>query len=49
VFPRPRTLWRRGSWALIFEPADFWVGGYYDRERRRLYVTVIPMLPVRYG
>jgi hypothetical protein len=44
----PRTLWQRGRCALIFEPCDFWIGGYYDRRKRQLYVTLLPMLPVRY-
>ncbi len=44
-----RTLWERGRWALIFEPCDCWVGGYYNRETRRVYLILIPMLPVRYS
>lgn len=46
---RVRTLWQRGRWALIFEPCDCWVGGYYNRETRRVYLILIPMLPVRYS
>jgi len=43
----PKTLWERGCLALIFEPCDCWIGGYYDRKKRALYV-IFPMLPVRY-
>ena len=49
MFPEPVKLAQRGRWALIFEPCDFWVGGYYDREDRRVYLILIPMLPVRYS
>ena len=47
-FPRPVKLWERGRWALIFEPCDFWVGGYYDREDRQLYLIAVPTLVVRF-
>ena len=43
------TLWERGRWALIFEPCDFWVGVFYSRETRRVYMILIPTLPVRYS
>lgn len=45
----PVTLWERGRWALIFEPCDFWMGIFYSRESRRVYVIIIPTLPVRYS
>lgn len=48
VFPKPKTLWQRARWALIFEPVDFWIGVYYDREKRRVYLIVVPMFPLRY-
>jgi hypothetical protein len=48
-FPRPVKLWERGRWALIFEPCDFWVGGYYDREDRQLYLIAVPMLVLRFA
>lgn len=48
VFPKPRKLWQRGRWALIFEPVDFWVGGFYDREKRQVYLIAVPTLPLRY-
>ena len=44
----PKTLWERGRLALIFEPCDAWLGGYYDRRKRVVYVIFIPMLPLRY-
>jgi hypothetical protein len=43
----PRTLWERGRLALIFEPCDFWIGGFWDRRRRTLYLIAVPMLPLR--
>lgn len=46
----PRTLWERGRWALIFESCDFWLGGFYDRKKRMVYVIFpIPMLVLRYS
>lgn len=40
--------------SLLFEPRDVWVGLFVDKPTssgrfkfRRLYVTVLPMLPVR--
>jgi len=48
-FPKPVKLWQRGRWALIFEPCDGWVGMYYDREDRELYVILVPTLPLRYS
>jgi hypothetical protein len=48
LLPKPKTLWERGRWALIFEPCDFWIGGFYDRKKRALYLIAVPMLPLRY-
>lgn len=48
VFHKPVTLWKRGRWALIFEPVDCWIGGYHDRDKRRVYLVVVPMFPLRY-
>jgi hypothetical protein len=51
-----KVLWQAGRlpvqpWeprvALIFEPRDCWLGFYPDPRKRVLYITVIPMLPVR--
>jgi hypothetical protein len=28
---------------------DFWVGFYYDRNNRRLYICPLPMLVIRIG
>jgi hypothetical protein len=42
-----RTLREHRRWALIFEPCDFWVGVFYDRRKRWVYVGV-PTLVLRY-
>jgi len=47
-FPWPVTLWERGSWAFIFDPCDFWVGGYYSRDKRTAYLIIVPMFPLRW-
>lgn len=33
--------WRIG---FIFAVYDFWVGAYYDRKNRRLYILPLPMI-----
>jgi hypothetical protein len=47
-FPHPVKLWERGRWALIFDTCDCWVGGYYDREDRQLYLIAVPTLAMRF-
>jgi hypothetical protein len=27
---------------LLFEPCDLWIGAYWDRKRRRLYLLPVP-------
>lgn len=46
--PKSRGLYQRGRLILMFEPCDFWVGGFYDSKRRALYVCLIPCLPIRW-
>lgn len=29
-----------------FEPRDLWIGAYVDTERRRLYICLLPCLPI---
>lgn len=31
---------------LRFVPQDLWVGAYWDRDRKRLYVCLVPCLPI---
>lgn len=31
---------------LKFVPADLWVGAYWDGKKRRLYICVLPTLPL---
>lgn len=31
---------------LEFKPEDCWVGAYYDKRRRTLYVCLLPTLPI---
>ena len=33
--------------SLAFRWYDFWVGFYWDREHRDLYVCLIPMFPLK--
>lgn len=35
-----------GSWEirLLFAWYDLWVGAFYDKKNRRLYVCLLPML-----
>lgn len=32
--------------SVEFKPQDLWVGLYVDVERRRLYICVLPCLPI---
>lgn len=41
-----RVLKQKGSWAVILEPRDCWVGGYWDSKY--VYITLIPCFPLRY-
>lgn len=54
---KPRPLIRRngsgvphelGTWhvRLLWEPRDLWLGAYRDTANRRLYVCVLPCLPI---
>ena len=36
----------RLKFRVILRWYDFWVGAYWDRDRRRLYVFPVPMLGV---
>lgn len=38
----------RARWTvrLLWEPRDFWLGAYHDPAKRRLYICVLPCLPV---
>lgn len=48
---------RWGRWAftldghprisISFKWYDFWIGGFYDRSKRILYICLLPMLPIR--
>lgn len=29
-----------------FEPRDIWIGAFVDTEKRKLYVCVVPCLPI---
>lgn len=35
----------------VFSPCDFWIGMFWDRIRRRLYVFPVPMcgFVIRFG
>jgi hypothetical protein len=40
---------RPWSISLLFEPRDLWIGVYWTKEdigRTRLYVCLVPMLPI---
>ena len=45
--------WENLSVALLFDPRDFWIGVYWDRQEwvwgwdTTVYITLIPMFPVR--
>lgn len=41
----PRTL-RAWRVRLMWEPRDLWLGAYRDTARCRLYVCLLPCLPV---
>jgi hypothetical protein len=43
-----RQILRRGRLALLFEPRDFWVGGFWDSKKRVLYACPVPCLLVRW-
>ena len=30
----------------IFAWYDFWVGGFYDQQKRRLYILPLPMIGI---
>jgi hypothetical protein len=34
---------------FFFRWYDLWIGAYYDRDQRALYVCPLPMLGVRFG
>ncbi|MEO1063636.1 MAG: hypothetical protein AAFZ07_19645 [Actinomycetota bacterium] len=29
-----------------FEPRDAWIGAYFDTDRRRVYLCLVPFLPL---
>ncbi len=31
---------------FLFEPADLWVGAYWDRTKRRLYILPLPTIGI---
>lgn len=37
-----RPTWEAG---LLFDPHGFWLGSYWNAARRRLCISIIPMLP----
>jgi hypothetical protein len=40
---RPGQLY---TWALAFEPRDWWIGLYRDPDRARIFVCIVPCLPL---
>jgi hypothetical protein len=42
------VLFKRGRFSLIWEPCDCWIGGYWSRKERALYVVVVPTLAFRW-
>jgi hypothetical protein len=48
VAVKRRDLWQRGRLVLLFEPCDCWVGWYWDKKGRALYVCLVPCLPIRW-
>lgn len=40
---KPRKWQLTSRVQLLFEPADLWVGAFWDRVRRRLFLLPVPM------
>jgi hypothetical protein len=43
-----RDIFQRGRLILLFEPCDCWLGWYWDKKARALYVCLLPCLPIRW-
>jgi hypothetical protein len=42
-----RNLKNRLKFSISFRWYDFWIGWYWDRENRAIYICLLPMLPIR--
>lgn len=38
-------LWRRGRYAVLFEPRDLWLGYFHGKDAG--YIIILPCFPVR--
>jgi hypothetical protein len=43
-----KEIFQRGRLIFGFEPCDFWIGGFYSRKERALYIILVPCLPFRW-
>lgn len=34
------------TWALVFEPRDWWIGLYRDSAKQRLFICLVPCFPI---
>ncbi len=40
------SVFKQGWWRLIFRWYDFWVGAFFDRKKRKVYVFPVPVIGV---